>query len=136
MEKYLPFYMVYGMEDYIKNVVRWDEDVQLQRDYDYMKSTYPNMTKRIMPYIEKECDRMEYTGSVMYDEYPDQLQIRLMCRRIMDKIINEDTIIKHEGKYSMKRIPGESRDNWLQELIWVLTWQEILKRRSDYRKYR
>ena len=27
-------------------------------------------------------------------------------------------------------------DKWLMDLIWVITWQEILRRRREYRKYR
>ena len=36
--------------------------------------------------MEDECDRMAYEGSVVYDEYPDQLQMRMMCRRIYDRV--------------------------------------------------
>ncbi len=31
------------------------------------------MAKRVLPYIEEECDRMEYDG-MMGDEYPDRLR--------------------------------------------------------------
>ena len=55
-----------------------------------MKSLYPAAAKRLIPYIEEECDRMEYEGSMMYDEYPDQLQLRLMCRRIYDQAAQEE----------------------------------------------
>ena len=91
MVKRLPFYMVYGAEDYLTdnnwNTKRhderfernniWDDDRISNRDYEYMKSAYPDTAKRIMPYIEVECDRMEYSGSMLFDEYPDQLQLRM-----------------------------------------------------------
>ena len=35
-----------------------------------MKSMYPMSAKKILPYVEEECDRMEYEGSMIYDEYP------------------------------------------------------------------
>ncbi len=136
MVQRLPFYMVYGGEKYMRNRTYGDEEVQFQRDCNYMKSTYPNMAKRIIPYIEEECDRIEYSGSMIFDEYPDQLQIYLMCRRIMERFINEEAVEKNGGKYSVKRIQGEVQDNWLHDFIWILTWQEILRRRSAYRKYR
>mgnify|MGYP000110978602 CR=1 FL=1 len=55
-----------------------------------MKSMYPQTAKKVLPYVEDECDRMEYEGSMMYDEYPDQLQLRLMCRRVYDRMMREE----------------------------------------------
>ena len=54
----------------------YNDDRNARRDYDYMKSIYPDTAKRVLPYMEEECDRMEYDGSMMYDEYPDRLQLR------------------------------------------------------------
>ena len=75
MENKLPFYMAYPVP------LLYNDDRNARRDYDYMKSIYPDTAKRVLPYMEEECDRMEYDGSMMYDEYPDRLQLRLMCRR-------------------------------------------------------
>lgn len=116
MQQFQPFYMTFQPEMY------FDEDSICRRDYDYMKSTYPDTAKRIMPYVEAECDRMEYHGSMMFDEYPDQLQLHMMCRRISKKI-RENEEKMEEGK-------------WMEELIQVLTWHEVMKRRDEYRKYR
>ena len=72
MENKLPFYMAYPVP------LLYNDDRNARRDYDYMKSIYPDTAKRVLPYMEEECDRMEYDGSMMYDEYPDRLQLRLM----------------------------------------------------------
>lgn len=111
MIQHVPFYMAY--QQYF-NPVEWDEDSISQRDYEYMKCTYPDVVKQLLPYVEKECDRLEYMGSVMYDEYPDRMQLHLMCKRIFD----------------MAKMQID------MDLIWVVLWQEILKRRKEYRKYR
>lgn len=113
MRQHLPFYMTYGIQYPGQNI--WDDDYLLQRDYDYMKSVYPDNAKRIMPLIEEECDRLEYRGSMMFDEYPDQLQLRLLCNRIYRKMNSEDA--------------------YIYELIQVMTYHEIMKRRREYRKY-
>lgn len=84
-----------------------------------MKSLYPETARRLLPYIEDECDRMEYDCSMIYDEYPDQLQLNLMGKRIYDRAKE-----KEEN-------PGE----WLRDLIQVMMYQEVYKRRSDRRKY-
>jgi hypothetical protein len=98
----------------------FDDEKIARRDLEYMKSLYPGAAKRIMPYVEAECDRLMYDGSIMYDEYPDQLQLRLMCRRIYDKASRDE------------EEPGQ----WFMDLIQVLAYQEICSRRSEYRNYK
>ena len=85
MDEKLPYYMAYPMP------LLYDDERQNQRDYEYMKSVYPGTAKRLMPYIEEECDRLEYMGSVMYDEYPDRLQLLLLCRRIYNRAKADET---------------------------------------------
>ena len=114
MENKLPFYMAYPVP------LLYNDDRNARRDYDYMKSIYPDAAKRVLPYIEEECDRMEYDGSMMYDEYPDRLQLRLMCRRIYDKAEKEEND------------PG----TWLMDLIEVMTYQELCRRRVEHREIR
>lgn len=114
MENKLPFYMAYPVP------LLYDDDRNARRDYDYMKSIYPDTAKRVLPYMEEECDRMEYDGSMMYDEYPDRLQLRLMCRRIYDQVEKEE----------------ENPGTWLMELIEVMTYQELCRRRAEHREIR
>ena len=85
MENKLPFYMAYPVP------LLYNDDRNARRDYDYMKSIYPDTAKRVLPYMEEECDRMEYDGSMMYDEYPD----RLSLFRIADTI---STILEQEAE--------------------------------------
>ena len=110
MENKLPFYMAYPVP------LLYNDDRNARRDYDYMKSIYPDTAKRVLPYMEEECDRMEYDGSMMYDEYPDRLQLRLMCRRIYDKAEKEE----------------ENPGAWLMDLIEVMTC--AFTRSSTFRK--
>ena len=106
MDNRLPFYMTHPR--------------MMRRDLDYMKSIYPKAAKRLLPYVEEECDRMEYEGSMMYDEFPDQLQLRMMCRRIYDRMEKD----------------GEETGDWLMELIQVMTYHELCQRRCEYRNCR
>ena len=71
MNQKLPYYMAYPMP------LAYDDERVERMDLEYMKSLYPALAKRILPYIEEECDRMEYGNSVIYDEYPDRLQLQL-----------------------------------------------------------
>lgn len=111
MDNRLPYYMTYPMP------LIYDDERMNRRDYDYMKSVYPDTAKRLIPFVEEECDRMEYDGSMMYDEYPDKLKLRLMCGRIYDRA--------KDGEES----PGK----WLRDMIEVMAYQELLRRRCEYR---
>ena len=111
MSQKLPFYMVYQLP------LQGDEEAMLRRDYAYMKSAYPDTAKRILPFIEEECDKMEYEGSMMYDEYPDVLQMRLMCKRIYQQAEKEE----------------EKPGGWLMDLIQIMLFQELCQRRSEHR---
>ncbi len=117
MEHRLPYYMAYPMP------LQYDDERMERRDYEYMQSMYPMVVKRILPYVEEECERMAYAGSVIYDEYPDQLQIRLMCNRVYEKVKNKELEITDTGE-------------WLKEFVQMVLFQELFRRRSQYRRNR
>lgn len=114
MNERLPFYMTYQMP------LEGGEERMARRDYDYMKSVYPDTAKRLVPFVEEECDRMMYDGSMIFDEYPDQLQLRLMCGRI----------------YERAKDGEENPGNWFRDLIQVMVCQELCQRRREHRSYR
>lgn len=125
MSMKLPYYMVYPMP-----LVFDDERIDA-RDYEYMKSMYPDIAKKLLAYVEEECDRCEYPCSMMYDEYPDKLQLRMMCRRIINNVYENERELAQQMK-----IGQETNQNkgWLEELIEVMLYQELYKRRSDERR--
>ena len=126
--------------------LQYDDERKERRDYEYMKSLYPDVAKRLLPYIEEECDRMEYDNSMMYDEYPDRLQLHLMCKRVCENVRKHEKIFygtEYEGPEFMqvqeqnRREPERRRmPNWLQNLIEVMLYHELYKRRSDHRRSR
>ena len=68
-------------------------------------------------------EAVSYTHLDVYkrqDEYPDRLQLRLMCRRIYDKAEKEE----------------ENPGAWLMDLIEVMTYQELCRRRVEHREIR
>ena len=48
MDNRLPYYMKYPMPQF------YDDDRTDRRDYEYMKSVYPDTAKRLIPYVEEE----------------------------------------------------------------------------------
>ena len=195
MNPKLPYYMAYPMP------LAYDDEKIERRDYEYMKSLYPVMAKKVLPYVEEECDRMEYQCSMMYDEYPDQLQLRMMSNRIYDNVLKhekfffgdefgdfEDEMEEQQIRFPGRPQPGgpgrppqpgpgrppqpgpgrppqpgpgrppqpgpgrppqpgpgrppqpgpgrppQGNQNWLRDLIQVLLYQELFKRRCDNRR--
>ena len=58
----VPFYMSYPMQNLYLT------EMEYEKDMDRMKELYPRDVSRIMDVIEDECDKMEYEGSLMFDE--------------------------------------------------------------------
>lgn len=145
MQRKLPYYMVYPMP------FSFDDERMDEKDTEYMKSLYPDVAKRILPYVEEECDRMEYQNSMMYDEYPDRLQLRMMCSRVYDKVKkNEKIFFGTEYEDLLTDEPEEDLDGaeagrqkagkkqgyqeWLGDLVEVMVYQELLRRRRENRR--
>ena len=143
MREKLPYYMVYPMP------LAFDDGRMDERDMEYMKSLYPNVAKRILPYVEEECDRLEYQNSMMYDEYPDKLQLRMMCRRVHDNVRKNEKIFFGTGYENLMtdkpetegaagidagKLGGQGTPTWLRDLIEVMLYQELMRRRRNNRR--
>ena len=125
MEYRLPYYMEYPMP------LLYDDCREERRDYEYMQSMYPMAVKRILPYVEEECDRMSYEGSMIYDEYPDQLQIYMMCNRVYEKVKKQK--LKDDVEMEMQ---VSDHDEWLKNLVQIMLFQELFRRRNNHRRSR
>ena len=149
MNEKLPYYMAYPTP------FSYDDERTERMDLEYLKSMYPDIPKRLLPYVEEDCDRMEYENSMVYDQYPDKLQLKLMCRRACDNAL------RHERKLfagymdgragdggSREEDAGETRisensaggitagevERSVRDLIEVMLYQELYKRRCDHRR--
>lgn len=136
-----PFYVPYPMQmqsNYLS-------DMEYEKDLERMKELYPQEAKEIQRYVEEECDRMEYEGSMMYDEYPDKVMLRKICQNIMDRIQQDQSTQEIEsseccGEEEMARgprpprRPRPPRGDGLSDLIEVLLYNEMYKRRCRHRR--
>ena len=122
MEHKLPYYMTYPMD-----LKEYGEEKQDRRDMEYMKSMYPMSAKKILPYVEDECDRMEYEGSMIYDEYPDRMKEGEKQEIAME--LEKEQIKTQElgGK-------RKTREQSVMDLVEILLFQEIVQRRCRYRR--
>lgn len=154
----MPFYMSYPMQNLYLT------EMEYERDMERMKELYPRSVKSILEIIEEECDKMEYEGSLMFDEYPD----RMMLERLVDKIYekaNQGGEVKDsqiESEEIQRRPPGPPTfgpppgpppfgpppgpppfgpppgrpGNDMRDLIWVMLNNEMYKRRCRHRRCR
>ena len=56
----------------------------------YWMNMYPERVGRIQRRIEEECDKMDYEGSMIYDEFPDQVILKRISRNIYEILVDED----------------------------------------------
>ena len=109
METKLPYYMVYPMP------FIYDDERLDRRDYEYMRSLYPDTAKRVLPYVEEECDRCEGPNSMIYDEYPDRVGLGRLCDQVYRQEIAGDA--------------DEKEAEWTRAAVEVLLYHEICRRR-------
>lgn len=75
--KILPFYMTYPLPMY------YQEEDSITRDLEYLQQMYPSEAKRYQKTIVNILDKMDYEGSMIYDEYPDKWQLYQLSRDIL-----------------------------------------------------
>ena len=148
MDVKMPYYMAHPIP------FSYDDARTERMDFEYLKSMYPDTAKRILPYVEEECDRMEYENSMVYDQCPDKLQLRLMCRRVYDNVRkhermffgdeedaglsgldgDQETGISGTAREREHDRDGRSKSPSLRDFIEVMLYQELYKRRCDHRR--
>ena len=106
----LPFYMAYP--DYQER----EKEEALLRDLEYLQQMYPNDVRRCQKRMAQILDRMDYEGSMIYDEYPDRYSLQALCSS-MQKILEKEEEVA----------PTE-------DMVLVLLFNEIYKRRHGGRR--
>ena len=112
----LPFYMAYPLPMYYQ-----PEDT-VTRDLEYLQQMYPVEAKKYQKTIAEVVDKLDYDGSMIYDEYPDKWQIYRLTQIIVDKI-----------KEQQEEPPITMDWDWITEFIQVLLSYEIYKKRHTNR---
>ncbi len=68
----VPMMPLYGYDNY--------DDAE--KDWAYFRQLHPSTAKRVLQEVDKECDKLEYDGSCMFDEYPDRIYLGKIVERI------------------------------------------------------
>lgn len=115
--KILPFYMTYPLPMY------YQEEDSIVRDLEYLQQMYPVEAKKYQKLIASILDKLDYEGSMIYDEFPDRWQLYKLSTDILDRIKREE---KEEGKESLPE-----KWEWVGDMIQILLFYEIYKRRHN-----
>ncbi|MCD7762971.1 MAG: hypothetical protein LUI14_07195 [Lachnospiraceae bacterium] len=108
-----------------------------ERDFRMLQGMYPNEAKELLELVEEECDRLEYEGSPMFDEYPDYTTIYTLQKRIADAARKKAGVIRDDAGAGMAAENEEAGgDSTPEDLIRVMLLQEMHRRRSRYRNCR
>lgn len=113
-KRVLPFYMTYPMPMF------YEEDT-VMRDLEYLQQLYPKEAKVYQKKISDILDKMDYRGSMIYDEYPDKFMMHKLARDIREMIRREEA----------ENHPDYSDEQWTRigDMIQILLFYEIYKRR-------
>ena len=101
---------------------RMDEK-ELLNDLEYLQQTYPGEVRRCQRRIAEILDKYDYEGSMIYDEYPDKLQLCLMCRRAYEQVMKQE-------KWEKETYTPEQ----IREIVEILMYQELMERRGKGRR--
>lgn len=94
------------------------------RDLEYLQEMYPAEAKKYQKVIADVLDRLDYEGSMIYDEYPDRWQIYRLTKIVMDRIKDQAAAEAGENAGSPQGI---------EELVQVLLCGEIYRKRHSNR---
>jgi hypothetical protein len=123
------------------------EEEQMEKDKEYMKNLYPSQAKAIQAMVDEECDKLEYEGSVMFDEYPDKIAMKRISmdifvkfnqedeNRRMDNTQDEDLYVMNYNFGRRPLMPGPGQ-NPVMDMIDILLFNEIYKRRCRHNRCR
>lgn len=118
-QKVLPFYMTYPLPLY------YQEEDTAMRDLEYLQQMYPKEAKKYQKIIAGILDKLDYEGSMIYDEYPDKWQMHRLSQDILNRIKKQE-----EEENPNVVIPKEKWDA-VFDMIQILFFYEVYKRRHN-----
>ena len=126
--KILPFYMTYPLPMF------YQEEDSILRDLEYLQQMYPAEAKRYQKLIAEILDKLDYEGSMIYDEYPDRWQLYKLSMDILDRIKREEKNAAQNSEDGSSVNVSDEKWEWVGDLVQILLFYEIYKRRHNSRR--
>lgn len=112
----IPFYLAYP--DYPMYL----DEYRKMQDLEYLQAMYPATVKAYQKKINQVLDRIDYEGSMIYDEYPDRISLYKLASDITQMIVREQT---QNGEMEK----GQDSAEHIGTIVQILLYYEIHKRR-------
>lgn len=116
-QRIVPFYMAYPFMP-----LYYEENRDIQ-DLEYLQQMYPQQAKKYQKIINEVLFRLDYEGSMIYDEYPDRITLYKLSLDISDRIKREQGIKDDETE----------KLEHLKNMVQIILYHEIFKRRHSGR---
>lgn len=113
----LPFYMTYP--DFSTRYMSQDA----LHDLEYLQQLYPRQVKKYQRRVAEILDKMDYEGSMIYDEYPDRYGMEHLTESVWNIIKRE------EQSQNPQEMQNAETWEWIKALLFVLLNTEVYKRR-------
>lgn len=113
----VPFYMTYQTPWFVR------EEDNVLKDLDYLQQMYPAQAKKCQQRIAEIVDKMDYDGSMIYDEYPDRWQLYRLAENIVEIMKREEFESESEERTSPEKW------EWMADMVQILLFCEIYRRR-------
>ena len=126
--KIMPFYMTYPLPMY------YEDENSIIRDLEYLQQMYPAQAKRYQKVISNILDKLDYEGSMIYDEFPDRWHLYKLSTDILDRIRREEEKDKESDSENGGSEASLEKWKWTGDLIQILLFYEIYKRRHNTRR--
>lgn len=118
----MPFYMSYSTPYFMR------EEDSVLRDLEYLQQMYPAQAKRLQKRIADILDKMDYEGSMLYDEYPDKWQLY----RLADNIVS--ILKREEDENEDCEHTCQEKWEWIKDMVQLVLYYEIYRRRHGSRR--
>jgi len=131
----MPYFMAYPDYPCIRRNHEETEGEKAWQDFEYLRRTYPMAVGKLLRRVEEILDKMDYEGSMIYDEYPDRVSLQnlgdAVARILRDETagIGREEARKGENGEEKRWEQNRDGDAYLQELAQVLVCNEIYRRR-------
>ena len=88
----------------------YNEEREQEREFDLMKSYYPDTARKIQEKAEAQCQLLDYEGSRLYDECPDRFMLYHICSQVKEEISSDTSAQEMPGSFLDDRstsLPGD-----------------------------
>lgn len=103
--------------------MHYEQENRVIQDLEYLQQLFPKEAKKYQKRIASILDKIDYKGSVIYDEFPDRWRLYKLAKDILALLKEENVGLPDSEDCS------DEKWEWISDMIQILLYFEIYKRR-------